>query len=134
VSVHNIKGKESYTPLRKEIIQMVRDVRGEHDLDPQSEIRNVEGFLHIVCPPHLSPYGFLRPAIGAPIFPDDIYVTPRQIRRFIPKRGDFITGEAHPPMWIKDRQGCYFALDRIETINHVRKEDYGDLSHYLKHK
>jgi transcription termination factor Rho len=45
--------------------------------------------------------------------PDDIYVSPSQIRRFNLRTGDYITGRVRPP-----KEGeRYFAMLRVETIN-----------------
>ncbi len=45
--------------------------------------------------------------------PDDIYVSPSQIRRFNLRKGDTITGHMRPP---KDGER-YFALLKVDTIN-----------------
>lgn len=45
--------------------------------------------------------------------PDDLYVSPAQIRRFGLRNGDTIAGEIRPP---KDNEK-YFALLKIETVN-----------------
>ena len=59
-------------------------------------------------------FGFLRSADGSYLAgPDDIYVSPSQIRRFSLRTGDTITGQIRPP---KDSER-YFALLKVETIN-----------------
>ncbi|MDE7314293.1 MAG: transcription termination factor Rho [Mucispirillum sp.] len=45
--------------------------------------------------------------------PDDIYVSPAQIRRFGLRNGDTVAGEIRPP---KDNEK-YFALLKVETVN-----------------
>ena len=45
--------------------------------------------------------------------PDDIYVSPSQIRRFSLRTGDTVAGQIRPP---KDNER-YFALLKVETIN-----------------
>lgn len=45
--------------------------------------------------------------------PDDIYVSPSQIRRFSMRTGDIISGQIRPP---KDSER-YFALLKVESIN-----------------
>ncbi len=46
--------------------------------------------------------------------PDDIYISPSQIKRFGLKTGDTISGQIRPP---KDNEK-YFALLKVETINY----------------
>ena len=58
--------------------------------------------------------GFLRVA-GLNPSPDDIYVSPSQIRRFALRTGDDISGQIRPP---KDNEK-YFALLRVEAVNGV---------------
>ena len=59
-------------------------------------------------------FGFLRsPTSSYLAGPDDIYVSPSQIRRFGLKTGDSISGKIRPP---KDGERC-FALLKIDEIN-----------------
>ncbi|PIE05502.1 MAG: transcription termination factor Rho, partial [Sorangium cellulosum] len=59
-------------------------------------------------------YGFLRsPDYNYLPGPDDIYVSPSQIKRFSLKTGDTIEGEVRPPK-TSER---YFALLKVDTIN-----------------
>ncbi len=59
-------------------------------------------------------FGFLRsPEYNYLPCPDDIYVSPSQIRRFGLKTGNIITGQIRPP---KENEK-YFALLRVEAIN-----------------
>ncbi len=59
-------------------------------------------------------FGFLRsPEYNYLPCPDDIYVSPSQIRRFGLKSGCIITGQIRPP---KENEK-YFALLRVEAIN-----------------
>lgn len=59
-------------------------------------------------------FGFLRaPDYNYLPGPDDIYVSPSQIRRFSLRTGDTISGYIRPP---KDTER-YFALLKVETIN-----------------
>lgn len=59
-------------------------------------------------------FGFLRSAEGSYLAgPDDIYVSPSQIRRFNLKTGDTIAGTIRPP---KDSER-YFALLKVNEIN-----------------
>ena len=60
-------------------------------------------------------FGFLRaPDYNYLPGPDDIYVSPSQIRKFNLKTGDTISGQIRPP---KDSER-YFALLKVETINY----------------
>ncbi|MFP8873504.1 MAG: transcription termination factor Rho [Myxococcota bacterium] len=59
-------------------------------------------------------FGFLRaPDENYLAGPDDIYVSPSQIRRFNLRTGDTVEGQIRPP---KDGER-YFALLKVETIN-----------------
>lgn len=60
-------------------------------------------------------FGFLRSADGSYLAgPDDIYVSPSQIRRFGLRSGDTISGKIRPP---KDSER-YFALLKVDQINY----------------
>lgn len=64
-------------------------------------------------------YGFLRsPDYNYLPGPDDIYVSPSQIKRFDLKKGDTISGQVRPP---KDNER-YFALLKIEAVNFENPE------------
>jgi transcription termination factor Rho len=59
-------------------------------------------------------FGFLRaPTYNYLPGPDDIYVSPSQIRKFDMRTGDTISGQIRPP---KDSER-YFALLKVEAIN-----------------
>jgi transcription termination factor Rho len=59
-------------------------------------------------------YGFLRsPDYNYLPSPDDIYVSPSQIKRFDLRTGDTVQGQVRPP---KDGER-YFALLRVEAVN-----------------
>ncbi len=60
-------------------------------------------------------FGFLRsPDYNYLPSPDDIYISPSQIRRFGMKSGTAVSGQIRPP---KDNEK-YFALLRVEALNH----------------
>ena len=60
-------------------------------------------------------FGFLRSSDGSYLAgPDDIYVSPSQIRRFGLRTGDTISGKIRPP---KDSER-YFALLKVDQINY----------------
>ncbi|SMC26228.1 transcription termination factor Rho [Desulfacinum hydrothermale DSM 13146] len=54
--------------------------------------------------------------------PDDIYVSPSQIRRFTLRTGDTVSGQIRPP---KDNER-YFALLKVEAINYQPPEAVRD--------
>lgn len=59
-------------------------------------------------------YGFLRsPNYNYLPGPDDIYISPSQIKRFALRTGDTVTGQIRPP---KDNER-FFALLRVEAVN-----------------
>ena len=69
-------------------------------------------------------FGFLRSADSSYLAgPDDIYVSPSQIRRFNLRTGDTISGKIRPP---KDNER-YFALLKVDQINFDAPEN-------VKHK
>ena len=54
--------------------------------------------------------------------PDDIYVSPSQIRRFGLRTGDTVSGQIRPP-----KEGeRYFALLKVEAVNYENPEDTRD--------
>ena len=59
-------------------------------------------------------FGFLRSPWGSYLAgPDDVYVSPSQIRKFNLRTGDFVIGNIRPPR----EQERYFALVQVESIN-----------------
>ncbi|MFN3477569.1 MAG: transcription termination factor Rho, partial [Candidatus Methylomirabilales bacterium] len=64
-------------------------------------------------------FGFLRsPSYNYLPGPDDIYVSPSQIRRFDLRTGDTVTGQVRPP-----KEGeRYFALLKVEAVNYENPE------------
>ena len=65
-------------------------------------------------------FGFLRSADSSYLAgPDDIYVSPSQIRRFGLRTGDTVSGKIRPP---KDGER-YFALLKVNEINYDKPEN-----------
>jgi len=70
-----------------------------------------EGVLQVLA----EGYGFLRSAkFNYLPGPDDIYLSPSQIKKFDLKTGDTISGQVRPP---KDNER-YFALLKVESVNY----------------
>jgi len=68
-------------------------------------------------------YGFLRnPDYNYLSSPDDIYVSPSQIRRFGLRTGNIVSGQIRPP---KDSEK-YFALLRVEAINYENPDNLAE--------
>ncbi|HMN47862.1 MAG TPA: transcription termination factor Rho [Ignavibacteriaceae bacterium] len=65
-------------------------------------------------------YGFLRSADYNYLpSPDDIYVSPSQIKKFSLRTGDFVSGQVRPP-----KEGeRFFALLRVEAVNNLPPEN-----------
>ena len=69
-------------------------------------------------------YGFLRsPDFNYMPGPDDIYVSPSQIKRFTLKTGHLISGQIRPPK-SKER---FYALLKVETINEEKIEKLNEI-------
>ncbi len=70
-------------------------------------------------------YGFLRsPKFNYLPGPDDIYVSPSQIKRFDLHTGDTVQGQIRPP---KDNER-FFALLRVEAVNFEAAEKKRDIA------
>jgi len=68
-------------------------------------------------------YGFLRsPRYNYLSSPDDVYVSPSQIRRFGLRSGNTVSGQIRPP---KESEK-YFALLRVEAINFQEPDKLSD--------
>ncbi|MDD5669524.1 MAG: transcription termination factor Rho [Candidatus Omnitrophica bacterium] len=78
-----------------------------------------EGILEILP----EGFGFLRsPNYNYLPCPDDIYVSPSQIRKFELRTGDTVSGQIRPP-----KEGeKYFALLKVEAVNFEKPEDGKD--------
>jgi transcription termination factor Rho len=85
----------------------------------QNGVINGDGVLEILP----DGFGFLRsPDSNYLPGPDDIYVSPSQIRRFTLKTGDTVSGQIRPP-----KEGeRYFALLKVENINYEDPETAAD--------
>src|SRR6266571_1562886 len=99
-------GVQGYAGLRKqELIFKILQVQAE-----KSGLIFSEGVLE--CLP--DGFGFLRaPEYNYLPGPDDVYVSPSQIRKFDLRTGDTVSGQVRPP---KDGER-YFALIKVEAVN-----------------
>ena len=97
---------ENATGLRKQ--ELIFSIL--QSLVDKNELIHGEGILEILP----EGFGFLRSTDSNYLpGPDDIYVSPSQIKRFGLRTGDTIAGQIRPP---KDNEK-YFALLKIEKIN-----------------
>ena len=97
---------EGYSSMRKqELIFAILKAHGDQD----GKLRG-SGVLEVLQ----DGFGFLRsPDYNYLPGPDDIYVSPSQIRRLNLKTGDTIEGEVRVP---KDNER-YFAMLKVDTVN-----------------
>lgn len=112
ISIANEMGLENLARMRKQDIIFTilkRHAKSGEDIYG-------DGVLEILQ----DGFGFLRSAEGSYLAgPDDIYVSPSQIRRFNLRTGDTVAGKIRPP---KDGER-YFALLKVAQINHDRPEN-----------
>ncbi|MBM3875272.1 MAG: transcription termination factor Rho [Verrucomicrobia bacterium] len=72
-------------------------------------------------------FGFLRSqAFNYLPCPEDIYVSPSQIRRFDLQTGDLIAGHIRPP---KEKEK-FFALLKVESVNHIDPDIAKEKTHF----
>jgi transcription termination factor Rho len=72
-------------------------------------------------------YGFLRSqSFSYLACPEDVYVSPSQIRRFDLQTGDLITGQIRPP---KEKEK-YFALLKVESVGGEDPDKAKDKTHF----
>jgi transcription termination factor Rho len=100
---HSIENSDGLT--KQELI-----FRIEQKLLDDTVVLTGEGVLEILP----EGYGFLRSQDWNYLYgPDDIYVSPSQIKRFDLKTGDTVTGQVRPPKeWER-----YLALLKVESVN-----------------
>ncbi|PIU45375.1 MAG: transcription termination factor Rho [Ignavibacteriales bacterium CG07_land_8_20_14_0_80_59_12] len=101
-------GITGYSDLRKqELIFKILEAQTEKD-----GLRFSKGVLEVLP----DGYGFLRSVDYNYLpSPDDIYVSPSQIKKFSLRKGDSVSGQVRPP-----KEGeRFFALLRVEAVNDV---------------
>ncbi len=109
-----------------ELIQIAKnlEVSGYTDLKKQELIFKIieaqtkkDGFAFAIGVLEVLPdgYGFLRSADYNYLpSPDDIYVSPSQIKKFLLRTGDTVSGQVRPP-----KEGeRFFALLKVEAVNY----------------
>lgn len=109
-----------------ELIKIARDlgINGYTDLKKQDLIYKIieaqtarDGFAFAIGVLEVLPdgYGFLRSANYNYLpSPDDIYVSPSQIKKFALKTGDTVNGQVRPP-----KEGeRFFALLKVDSVNY----------------
>src|SRR5690554_282298 len=102
----------NYSGLRKQDLIF----RIEQNLLDSDVVLRGEGVLEILP----EGYGFLRSQDWSYLYgPDDIYVSPSQIKRFDLRTGDTVSGEVRPP---KDGER-YLALLKVDSINGLSPEE-----------
>ncbi|MDE6483091.1 MAG: transcription termination factor Rho, partial [Rikenellaceae bacterium] len=110
------------SPEQPYFAQEDNDARGRRQPQQRDEYLGVvksEGVLEILQ----DGYGFLRSSDYNYLnSPDDIYVSPSQIRTFGLKQGDTVSGEIRPP---KDGEK-YFPLVKVERVNGLNPEELRD--------
>ncbi|MGD0209595.1 MAG: transcription termination factor Rho, partial [Desulfomonilia bacterium] len=109
-SANSLEIEGSATMNKQELIFAILQAQAEKDVSISGQ-----GVLEILP----DGFGFLRSADYSYLpGPDDIYVSPSQIRRFNLKNGDEVRGQIRPP---KDNER-YFALLKLETISNEDPE------------
>ena len=102
---------QNYSGMRKQDLIF----RIEQSLLDTDTVLRGEGVLEILP----EGYGFLRSADWNYLYgPDDIYVSPSQIKRFDLRTGDTVLGQVRPP-----KEGeRYLALLKVESVNYEEPE------------
>jgi transcription termination factor Rho len=110
-TANSLEIEGSATMTKQELIFAILQAQSEKDVYISGQ-----GVLEILP----DGFGFLRSADYSYLpGPDDIYVSPSQIRRFNLKNGDEVRGQIRPP---KDNER-YFALLKLETISNEDPEE-----------
>jgi transcription termination factor Rho len=105
----------NYAGLRKQDLIF----KIEQDLLKENVVLRGEGVLELLP----EGYGFMRAQDWSYLYgPDDIYVSPSQIKRFGLRTGDMINGQVRPPK-AGER---YLALLKVETVNGLNPDDIKD--------
>ena len=110
-------GVSHYSGLKKQelIFQLVKD-----RMSKEGRMYG-EGVLEVMP----EAFAFLRsPDYSYMLSPDDIYVSPSQVRRFGLRTGNIVSGQIRPP---KNKEN-YFALLKVEAVNYQPPEAANELT------
>ena len=135
---NSFKETKNVTDLKSrkvaELIQIAKDLEvvGYSDLKKQELIFKIieaqtkkDGFAFAVGVLEVLPdgYGFLRSVDYNYLpSPDDIYVSPSQIKKFLLRTGDTVSGQVRPP-----KEGeRFFALLKVEAVNYENPDTIRD--------
>jgi len=112
-------GIENFCTMRKhEVIFHILQKNAE-----RSGILFSEGVLEVLS----EGFGFLRSqSFNYLPCPEDIYVSPSQIRRFDLQTGNIVAGQIRPP---KEKER-FFALLKVEAVDHEDPETAKDKTHF----
>jgi len=112
-------GVENFGTMKKhEVIFQILQKNAE-----RNGILFAEGVLEILP----EGFGFLRSqSFNYLPCPEDIYVSPSQIRRFDLQTGDIIAGQIRPP---KEKER-FFALLKVESVGHEDPDKAKDKTHF----
>ncbi|MCU0451275.1 MAG: transcription termination factor Rho [Bernardetiaceae bacterium] len=106
-------------------VQREREMHYPHQRGPKKSVRDFDGIItnEGVLEIMQDGYGFLRSSdYNYLASPDDVYVSPSQIKLFGLKTGDTVIGQIRPP-----KEGeKYFALLRVDTVNGKTSEEVRD--------
>jgi len=122
------------TELKRQMIHELAQIARQFEIDGASTMRKPELIFSILQAQTESSgaisgegvlevlpdgFGFLRsPDYNYLPGPDDIYISPSQVRRFNLRTGDIVSGQIRPP-----KEGeRYFALLKVERINYEEPE------------
>ena len=133
------KGGMRIGDLQKMTVEQLHEVAKEEEITGYSQLPKHELIFHIIKGRlekaglmygdgvlEILPdgFGFLRSPVDSYLpCPDDIYVSPSQIRRFGLKNGHIVQGTIRPP---KESER-YFALLRVDAINGESPEKLNDI-------
>jgi transcription termination factor Rho len=107
---HNLTIEGASNLRKQELIFAILQAQSDKD-----GVISGEGVLEILP----DGFGFLRsPDYNYLPGPDDIYISPSQIRRFSLRTGDVVSGQIRPP---KESER-YFAMLKVEKINYEEPE------------
>ncbi|MCA6078153.1 transcription termination factor Rho [Fulvivirga sedimenti] len=122
------KPQQKHSPRKPDNAPSHPKEKKEHDSDQKKKDASIKDFDGVIVNEGVlemmqDGYGFLRSSdYNYLASPDDIYVSPSQIKLFGLKTGDTVRGQIRPP-----KEGeKYFALLRVETVNGKTTDEVRD--------